>query len=201
MNKKTKKLSYEEAYEIAKEDGGIVWFRVESNPFGYGKPTNLKFMNDRGGLSSFFSGQGEIYGVDYTYAIPWRSNYTGTFDLVSEPKGEVYPKGSFVRVNQLALEYAYCDGPKIEIIDQLARECAYWDGEIIEIVGKEIVGKVFKILESKYSSLGVYYDIGGYYLPHGCVDLVDDEGTIKIGDNVYYTREVEETIKNLKPLN
>jgi hypothetical protein len=96
--------------------GSPVWkARVDHNPHGEGSPTWLWFrIDNNGNLVTCFNNQGNIDGIDYAWGEPWKTSYTGTFQLDTNPfeniKPEVYEVGDIVEVLKVAREIGGYEG-------------------------------------------------------------------------------------------
>ena len=86
-NFKNNKLTWQEVMDTYKQ-GETFTAWVDCNPCGMGTRTKLKFVRKLDYIDSYFAGQGDIYGIDYTWFASWELYYTGTFEIVEEPLKE-----------------------------------------------------------------------------------------------------------------
>jgi len=86
-------------------------------------------------------------------------------------------------------------GDKVRILDSI-KETDGW--ESIKDDFPDMKGKIGRFYNCRY---GKFYDVNGWCIgPEYLVPLYEEEEVIKIGDKKYNKSEVEEALKNIKPL-
>jgi hypothetical protein len=86
-------------------------------------------------------------------------------------------------------------GDKVRILDSIKKTSSW---EIIFNLFPNMIGEIEKV----YNQIdGINYRVSGYIIGHEYLaPLNEEEEVIKVGDKIYSKKEVEEALKNIKPL-
>lgn len=192
MSEKTIKFNNYPDFRKYLNDNNI-WafeFWVDSNPWGEGGRQKLRaIIFDNENISTRISGQSYINGIDYQWTDTWRTQYTGTFELVlpeslQHVKPEVYKQGDLV-----------------EILEN-ARECGDFEGWVGR--AKNMIGTLCEIREVRDNAYGIYYQIyttdqsDWWWFPHYCVKKVGQKDETVELTLEQIAQKFEVDVKNLK---
>jgi hypothetical protein len=153
-----KNITYDELIKIAPKDRPFQ-IEVESNPRGEGgKQVLWAYFDIYGCVTTYIFGQGNIDGIDYTWANQWKTHYKGKFTLI-DPR---YQKPEVLKVGQ-----------KVRIMES-ARDCDKFQNCSEEY--KNSIGGIYTIDSVWDDPQGVHYVLDTDYIyPHYAVMLVEEE--------------------------
>jgi len=130
----------------------------------------------------------------------WATNVDCCKHNIGECDGfykDVFEKESFEIVEVYRPEYEpFKVGDKVRILDSIKKTSSW---EIIFNLFPNMIGEIEKV----YNQIdGINYRVSGYIIGHEYLAPLNEvkEETIKIGDKRYNKCEVEEALKNIKPL-